>query len=437
MPLSYLKTWLTPKDSPPVMRPGLSWSRDGEPTRADPPLSCPKKIMSLCQKCLPRPPCLCMSLGRNVFRDGFLSLAMDIDPGSSDVYRTFGDRYDWFLHIPRLPSLTPALENALLATCTARLGQHTARPALVQKSLELYTTAVSEIRRAILTKSVQDSDQNLAACLSLLLYEAVECPGRNVTGHHARLRGCLELLRMRGADDHYSGLARSTLQILRLHTVISNQRRGKTFLAQPEWLYLPWSSQPNSKSLFDRLVDILLTMPNGLEQIGILDKITDSWQLLQDLWTAIEEGHKAEYLLQQWFESFQVALPAPLYHTELSTIETAADNTERGKLFPVAFRFPDFMVGQSLVLYWVALMTVQGSLYWTYATLTRLATNLDFIGRGALSCTCGETAKGTARCLQHFTVDDLPEIDHTGPRTAAYNICQSAEYFVKDTTRGF
>lgn len=165
---------------------------------------------------------------RNVFRDSFFSLMVESDlPSGSGLYRTFGDRYDWPMHILHLPSLAPALENALLAICTARLGRHAARPALVQQSLELYTKGVAQARRDILDRSMRGSEQSLAACLSLLLYEAIECPAGTMDGYQAHYRGCLELLQMRGARAHASGLAHATLQILRLHTVSAEGRGEK------------------------------------------------------------------------------------------------------------------------------------------------------------------------------------------------------------------
>lgn len=220
--------------------------------------------------------------------------------------------------------------------------------------------------------------------------------------------------------------------------VLGNQQRS-SFLAQPEWLDLPWSSRPDAKSPFDRLVDILLSMPDSSAQGQAKAGATDPRRALGDAWTAMEEGRRSKDELQRWFQGFQAALPGSLYHAELSKIDTVVDSAESGKLFPVAFRFPTFMVGQTLVYYWVALMSVQTRLCLTYATLARLVATLDSMGRANLPCTCGQTAEGPARCLRHFTLDLLPGADRRDgwPRAAAYNVCQSAEYFLQDTTRGF
>lgn len=156
----------------------------------------------------------------NVFRDRLFSLflANDFPPGDSLRF-IFGERNDWILHVINLPTLTPALEDALLAVCSARLGRHALRPGLVHESLNLYARGLSEVRRDILDTSMRKNDQSLAACLALLLYEIAECPGGTSNGYAAHYQGTMELLLIRGAGAHTSGLAHSVFRILRMHTV--------------------------------------------------------------------------------------------------------------------------------------------------------------------------------------------------------------------------
>jgi hypothetical protein len=167
---------------------------------------------------------------RNVFREKLLAMMADNDfAEGGGFYRVLGDRHDWPLHILNLPSLTPALENALLALCTSRLGRHTGQSALVRESLKLYTQGVSQARRDLLHESTRKDEQSLAACMTLLSYETLECPGGSLDGYQTHYRGCLELLELGGAFRYTSGLARATLQILRLHTV---RQLGSTDLGE-------------------------------------------------------------------------------------------------------------------------------------------------------------------------------------------------------------
>ncbi|KJZ75785.1 hypothetical protein HIM_04942 [Hirsutella minnesotensis 3608] len=354
--------------------------------------------------------------------------------GIESLFRIFGDRYDWHLHILRLPSLTPALENALLALCTARLGRQGSRPGLGQKSLQLYTKGVALVRRDVLNASAQTAvdEQSLAACLSLLLYEAVECPGGTMDGYQAHYRGCLELLRLRGAVSSTSALAHATLQILRLHTIhiVLGDPPCALFLDQPEWLDIPWTGQSYGKSSFDRLVDILLNVSKYYTQTHVL--VTNPRSLLQNASILIEQGQRLKDLLESWFKGFQAAVPGPLYHVELSKIETAFDELELGKLLPIAFYFPSFSVGQALVYYWIAIVIIQSRLHQTQAYLESLDSN-------ELPCTCGTAGETPSSCVRHFSADSPPSFgtNDVDVRAAACNICQSVEYFLQDTMRGF
>ncbi|KAK8087479.1 hypothetical protein PG994_002453 [Apiospora phragmitis] len=318
----------------------ISWWRAAKSN----PLSRAAKIGHLSPEMLAMPIRLPQEVSsQRVYRSRLISLMVEndapFDGENSRAYQTFGDRYDWSLHVLNLPSLTPALEHALLAMSTARLGRHTGRPALTQESLKLYAQSVAQVRRGILLhdkSAALTSEQSLAACLSLLWYETIECPGKSMMGYQAHYMGCLELLRMRGAGAYSSGLAHCTLQILRLHTIskssyhfagqggnqviFGNDPGGITFLAQPEWLHLPWSSPPVTKSLFDRLLDILLQLPRLAAQFEALHTAAGPQHALRRASDITKEGQRTEDALEDWLRSFRAALPGgdgALYRAEL------------------------------------------------------------------------------------------------------------------------
>ena len=141
-------------------------------------------------------------------------------------------------------------------------------------------------------------------------------------------------------------------------------------------------------------------------------------------------------MLETWYGGFKAVTPGALYHPELSQMDSMLDKPETGKVFPVVFRFPGFVVGQSMLYYWIALMCVQAHWCFTYATLARLSDTLGSMGRGNLVCTCAGPGlagmEGATTCLRHFTMDLLPPLGHREewPTGGAYLICQSIEYFM-------
>ncbi|KAK0653045.1 hypothetical protein B0T16DRAFT_455357 [Cercophora newfieldiana] len=392
------------------------------------------------------PPLLPSELSvRSIFRDRIFSLYAEHNISTTDAVRqSFGERGDWMVRILNLPEMTPSLEDSLLAACTARLGRQQNRPALVRESQKLYAKGLSAMRRDVNRNSTRANEQNLAACLALMLYEISECPGDSHDGYIIHYLGAMELLRIRGPSAHQSGLAHSVFQLLRLHGVFQNILwSSNNFLAQPDWRELPWAPNPESKTPFDFLLDILFELPDlSVRRQALERKLKAKEDFRSTLLDGLEcarEGQRVEGLLETWYDSFKAAATGALFHPELSQFESVLDNTETGKIFPVVFGFPNFIVGQSMLFYWITLMSIQAHWCFTYASLTLLSGTLDSVGRGNLVCTCAGAADGAVACLRHFSMDQLPPLGHRKgwPTGAAYHVCQSIEYFILHHAKAF
>ncbi|KAK0751623.1 hypothetical protein B0T18DRAFT_426240 [Schizothecium vesticola] len=389
----------------------------------------------------------------NIFRDRIFALfaehnlsTTDVAPVSTSdaVLQSFGERGDWMVRIMSLAELTPGLEDSLLAACTARLGRQTNRPALVRESRQLYAKGLAAMRRDVNRKSTRANEQNLAACLALMLYEVSECPGDSPDGYLVHYQGAMELMRIRGPVAHQSGLAHSVFQLLRLHGVFQNIIWCRTsFLAQSDWRDLPWAPRLESKAPFDFLLDILLDLPDLSGRRRALEKRLEAKEDLRrallDGLECVAEGWRIEAVLTAWYDGFKAVAPGAPYHPELSQMDSVLDSSKTGKVFPVIFRFPNFVVGQNMLYYWIALMSVQAHWCLTYATLARLSETLDAVGRSNLVCICAGEGEEAVTCLRHFAVDRLPPLGHRQewPTGAAYHICQSVEYFLLHHARAF
>ncbi|KAK0733039.1 hypothetical protein B0T26DRAFT_3941 [Lasiosphaeria miniovina] len=370
---------------------------------------------------------------RSAFRDKFFSMFAESRLPASNA---LADRSDWVTQVISLPDLAPALEDTLLAVCTARLGRRS-HPTLIHESLRLYTKGLSGMRRDLArNRSAGWSEQSLATCLALLMYEVVECPGGTPDGYLSHYNATMHILHTRGASAHTSGLGHSVFQILRIHIMFQGLVQSeKTFLALPEWRDIPWSAAPGSKAPFDTLLDILLDIPELSAQREGLQHVRNPRLFLATAVGTIRQGYMIEGALDEWFIRFKATVPGALYHPELSKIDSLVDNPDSGKLFPVAFRFPAFVIGQNVLYSWVAKLTLHAHLCFTYAILERSLGILDALGRSNFSCTCDAGAEPL--CLRHFAMDLLPPLGRRSqwPRETAYNICQSVEYFMGNPVR--
>jgi hypothetical protein len=161
---------------------------------------------------------------RNIFRDKVFSLFVGNDMSmSKDMKLAFSERSNWMVESISLADLSPALENALLAAFSARLGHYANKPALRHESLKLYTTGLRELRRSLLSPSSRTDNQSAAACLALLLYEITECPGGTPHAYMAHYHGTMQLIQTQGPEAFTTGLAHSVFPILRLHSVSRKQ----------------------------------------------------------------------------------------------------------------------------------------------------------------------------------------------------------------------
>lgn len=206
-------------------------------------------------------------------------------------------------------------------------------------------------------------------------------------------------------------------------------RGSVAVLSEPKWRDIPFA-QPKDYS--DQLLDILLDTTSFRPRRRYIDNVTDPERILLETLASIREGLQIEELLTQWHTRFKETVAGPLYYPELPKRKYEIDDSDLGKVFPVAFRFHDFDIAQNLVFYWMALLCVHAHLGWLYGTLARLTGALDLI-RADLPCTCDSD------CLKHFTMDELPVLGDRldWPRTTAYNICQSVDYCLQNHGRGF
>ena len=204
---------------------------------------------------------------------------------------------------------------------------------------------------------------------------------------------------------------------------------------------MPWGDE--GKDCDDEVIDILLSIPRILAQTDASKLEDRPLKKLAGILESVRLCWEADKTLREWFDRFDASMPGPLYWPEFSTLHSTADTSRSGKLFPVAYRFQAFIIGQTLVFYWVSLTIVHQHLSRLYLALQRSAA--DNSRRLLVPCTCDSAAEiiGAAEsirsttCLRHFAVDKLPPLGlrRDWARSVAYEICRSVEYFLHPAAR--
>ena len=214
--------------------------------------------------------------------------------------------------------------------------------------------------------------------------------------------------------------------------------RRYTFLSRPEWLNLPFKGR--SKSPFQRLLDLVVTVPNI---------IADGYKMLRDplegtvavdpramlLSTLglIDRCWKVDSQLQNFYTSLEEDILGPVYWPELSTeFDWVDSQIHTGKVFPVCFQFLDMRTAHTCMVYWASLAILWSGMGYTYRIIAGIAAEN---GLKNDATALGDTLNTDA---SHSDITQLPPLGHrTDIATLARNICQSIEYCLADEHRGW
>ena len=128
-------------------------------------------------------------------------------------------RQQWLPLLAQSTQLTQALETAMLALSTAKLGRVSQNNSLARESLSIYTRGLRELQTALLNPGLMFKDETFAACLCFSLYEVLECPTESSFGYTSHVNGCEKLLKGRGATRHSGKLAHEAFRSIRYQLV--------------------------------------------------------------------------------------------------------------------------------------------------------------------------------------------------------------------------
>ena len=371
------------------------------------------------------------------------------------------ERRNWLATLAELPNQPPALAAAILAISLSQLGKSSHDPLLGKESLEHYTSGLKELQRALYDPKQMHTDETLAACLLLSMYELLECPAGNKHAYSIHNRGCARLIQLRGPEAHKTGLAHSLFLAIRpqcvrwilscrpfadhLQVYQALDHHEQTFLTDPSWLEEPWLQTP--KSPLDRLIDYIAVAPgifgvtDNFSHMEPVETLTTALKIIEYCWKMDEE-------LQDFYLQLDNSIPGPMYWPVLSTTPNVTDDLDRekGKVFPVAFHFFNLGMAAVLTLYWAHLcMMYHGMTLLYYHVMAVIPVDRKQIYSSSRSdippllkagipkcssdCVCKTFDDPSTPCITTFDTSKLIPLGHRNDFLAlGRNVCQSAEY---------
>lgn len=148
------------------------------------------------------------------FIDTFWEL---LQPTMSMASRT-SDR-DWTRVVKNHYTSEGLLKDAMLAVTLSRVGTHSGNNDVTRSGLFHHNECLRELTRNINLQKVVCSDQTIAACLVLSLYEVICSPASQGSNWQNHMRGIETIFQLRGPRAFTSGIAHYLFVAARVNVV--------------------------------------------------------------------------------------------------------------------------------------------------------------------------------------------------------------------------
>lgn len=192
----------------------------------------------------------------------------------------------------------------------------------------------------------------------------------------------------------------------------------------------------HTKRPLDRLIDCLCQAPAIYKDA---DTFANSPPLkrLEFHLGCITKCWEMDSILQGVYNDLEKEFSSPMYWSVLATEPNSADDPIRGKVFPVAYHFPNLTVAGSLMLYWSCRFLVWTGFFFLYSGIVNIeieaadARCSNFPDCAMFNddmCHCRYLVAKSAGWYQYDQSLLKPLDNRTDLRLLAYNVCQSVEY---------
>jgi hypothetical protein len=204
----------------------------------------------------------------------------------------------------------------------------------------------------------------------------------------------------------------------------------------------PFKHHP--KTQFQKFLDIMALLPNiigdgySMLQRPIETLTVDPSALFIGVLELTERCWSLDAKLQVFYKDMERDNLGPLHWPELAAgLVSTEDETNLGKVFPVAFQFQNLRLAHLCMLYWASSAILWSGMSFTY----RLIAGFQAMAMAASTSISVDAASSSNNIinnpLQDFDITRLPPLEHrANVASLARNICQSLEYCLSTGQHG-
>ncbi|PYH31177.1 Zn(II)2Cys6 transcription factor domain-containing protein [Aspergillus neoniger CBS 115656] len=259
------------------------------------------------------------------------------------------------------PILCSAFEAASLTFAGRRDGNRSVEVAGHSR----YLRVLRSLQHALYDPQQGKSTEVLVVVLLATIIEAFKQTSKDSLLKHQL--GGLELLRTRTPYRHRHGIERSLYVDLRMYWVTAALvHRKPTFLAEKDWLTVPWPGDGPAKDILQRLLDVAVHIPGYLAQVDEFSALLKGGNKppseLVNMQSAIwERATELQGLLQVWKNMYADTYPSGgLWEESPSEADPTDDFPKFRCRNPSTMQiivgqnimYPDLLLATSMTFYW-------------------------------------------------------------------------------------
>ncbi|KIW73486.1 hypothetical protein PV04_01600 [Phialophora macrospora] len=263
-------------------------------------------------------------------------------------------QFSWLQAIDPSQGNGVSLDLAIMALSLVCLGRKHGDESLRREGTANYGRALHRLQDILSHHSLLLEEQTLASCIALCTFELLEVSGDNTGGWVSHVEGIARLIQLRGPESHVDGLShRLFLEFRSTSITHALATRKSTYLAQQDWLTVPWKIQP--KSDLDQLQDIMAHIATLIEKAARLGTTTNTASdiALAQRIGLLQQGWAFHSQLQNWYQGFRRKRAGPLYNERPSS---ARVSSRLASVFPKSLHFQSFEIARLHLSYWGILL---------------------------------------------------------------------------------
>ncbi|GKZ19425.1 hypothetical protein AbraIFM66951_011035 [Aspergillus brasiliensis] len=259
------------------------------------------------------------------------------------------------------PILCSAFEAASLTFAGRRDGNRSVEVAGHSR----YLRVLRSLQHALYDPQQGKSTEVLVVVLLATIIEAFKQTSKDSLLKHQL--GGLELLRTRTPYRHRHGIERSLYVDLRMYWVTAALvHRKPTFLAEKDWLTVPWPGDGPAKDILQRLLDVAVHIPGYLAQVDEFSALLKGGNKppseLVNMQSAIwDRATELQGLLQVWKNMYADTYPLGGPWEESPSKADPTDDFPKFKcrnpstmqiIVGQNIMYPDLLLATSMTFYW-------------------------------------------------------------------------------------